>query len=129
MIKFGYCIAYVENVEKSIEFFENAFGLTRRFLHESGDYGELDTGATVLAFAQFSLGDGHFPDGYVRANGEKPLGMEIALVTDDVATAHAAALAQGAHELNAVTQQPWGQLVSYVRAPDGVLIEICSPMA
>ena len=37
--------------QPSLDFFERAFGLARRFLHESNEYGELDTGATVLAFA------------------------------------------------------------------------------
>ena len=39
-MKFGYTIVYVPDVTKSVEFFEQAFGLARRFVHESGDYGE-----------------------------------------------------------------------------------------
>jgi len=35
-MKFGYTIIYTDDVEKSIEFFERAFGLKRRFIHESG---------------------------------------------------------------------------------------------
>jgi lactoylglutathione lyase len=50
-MKFGYTIIYVPDVTASLVFFEKAFGFTRRFLHESGDYGELETGATTLAFA------------------------------------------------------------------------------
>jgi lactoylglutathione lyase len=128
MISFGYCIVYVEDVCKSLDFFEKSFGLQRRFLHPSESYGELETGQTVLAFARFSMANDHFPDGYVRANGAKPVGMEIALVTTDVHGAHATALGLGALEISAPQQKPWGQLVSYIRAPDGVLIELCSPM-
>lgn len=128
MITFGYCIAYVENVEQSLEFFEKAFSMKRRFLHETHTYGELDTGQTVLAFANFSMADGHFPNGYVRADNPIPLGMEIALVTDDVTAAHTAALAAGGVEVSKPSQKPWGQVVSYVRAPNGVLVELCSPM-
>ena len=51
MVQFGYCIIYVPDVAQSLAFFEKSFGLKRRFLHEGGDYGELDTGATVLAMA------------------------------------------------------------------------------
>lgn len=129
-MKLGYTIVYVPDVAGSLAFFESAFGLRRRFLHESGTYGELDTGATTLSFAAHELGDGNFPGGHVHANESKqPLGMEIALVTEDVAAAHTRALAQGAKELAAPATRPWGQVVSYVRAPDGTLIELCTPMA
>ena len=46
MIKFGYTIAYVDNVNDELTFFEKAFGLERQFVDPSGDYGELDTQAT-----------------------------------------------------------------------------------
>lgn len=128
-MKLGYTIVYVPDVAASLAFFEQAFGLQRRFLHESGSYGELDTGATTLAFAAHELGDAHFAGGVVRASeSARPLGMEIALVTPDVAAAHARAVAQGARELAAPEAKPWGQVVSYVRAPDGTLVELCTPM-
>ncbi len=128
-MKFGYTILYAPDVAASLAFFERAFGLRTRFLHESGTYGELETGETTLAFAAHALGDLNFPGGHVHANASpQPLGMEIALVTDDVAAAHAAALAQGATELAAPSRKPWGQVVSYVRAPDGCLVELCTPV-
>ena len=128
-MKLGYTILYVSDVAASLQFFEHAFGLKRRFLHESGTYGELDTGETTLSFAAHELGDSNFPGGHVHADSsEKPLGMEIALVTTDVAEAHRKAIASGARELAAPTTKPWGQVVSYVRAPDGCLIEICTPV-
>ena len=128
-MKLGYTIIYVPDVAASLAFFEKAFGLTRRFLHESGDYGELATGDTTLSFASHALGRMNFPDGYVAASESKqPLGIEIALVTGDVAQAHAKALAAGAHELKAPETKPWGQVLSYVRCPDGTLVEICSPV-
>ena len=83
-----------------------------------------------MAFASHSLGEVNFPDGLVRASASKhPLGMEIALVTDDVTSAHKAALEHGATELSAPAQKPWGQVVSYVRAPDGTLVELCTPVS
>ena len=128
-MRLGYTIVYVPDVAASLAFFEAAFGLSTRFLHESGAYGELETGATTLAFAAHALGDAHFEGGHVRASeSPRPLGMEIALVTDDVAAAHARALAHGAQELATPESKPWGQTVSYVRAPDGTLVELCSPM-
>ena len=128
-MKLGYTILYVPDVASSLRFFETAFGLKTRFLHESGDYGELDTGATTLAFADHALADSNFPGGHVRADGSaQPLGMEIGLVTGDVAAAHAQAVAAGARELSAPATKPWGQVVSYLRTPDGCLVELCTPI-
>ena len=129
-MKFGYTIVYVPQVAQSLAFFESAFGLVTRFLHESGDYGELATGETTLAFAAHALGDANFEGGHVTAHDSaKPLGFEIALVTDDVALAHGKALRAGATEMAAPSTKPWGQVVSYLRCPDGILVELCSPMA
>lgn len=126
-MKLGYTIVYVPDVPAALAFYTAAFGLAQRFLHESGTYGELATGETTLAFAAHELGDHNFPGGHVRASDSaQPLGMEIGLVTDDVDAAHQRALAQGAAELAAPSRKPWGQTVSYVRAPDGTLIELCT---
>ncbi len=128
-MKLGYTIIYVPNVLASIEFYEKAFGMQRGFVHEGGDYGELLTGETTLSFAAHSLGHSNLPGGYVEASASpKPLGVEIALVTDDAVAAHAKALAVGATELKAPEQKPWGQTVSYLRCPDGSLVELCTPI-
>lgn len=129
-MKLGYTIIYVPDVTASLAFFELAFDLKRKFLHESGTYGELDTGETTLSFAAHALGDMNFAGGHVHADtSTQPLGFEIALVTDDVPAAHAKAIAAGAREMAAPLQKPWGQVVSYVRCPDGTLVELCTPIA
>ena len=122
MVKFGYTIVYVADVEKSLAFFEAVFGMSRRFITDEKDYGELDTGATTLAFAVHELGATNFSGGYVSATESvKPLGIELALVVEDVASAHASALEHGAVELRAPGVKPWGQTVSYVRCPRACL--------
>ncbi len=128
-MKFGYTIIYVPEVSSSLDFFERAFGLSRRFLHESGAYGELNTGETTLAFASLEMGKAHLPAGFVAANSSvQPLGFEVAFVTPFVAEAHVKAISCGAVEVNPPEPKPWGQIVSYVRCPDGTLVELCSPM-
>jgi catechol 2,3-dioxygenase-like lactoylglutathione lyase family enzyme len=128
-MKLGYTIIYVSDVSASLTFFEQAFGLQRKFLHESGTYGELATGETTLSFAAHELGDMNFPGGHVHADGStQPLGFEIALVTADVPSAHARAISCGASELAGPAVKPWGQTVSYVRCPNGVLVELCTPI-
>lgn len=128
-MQFGYTIIYVGDVAASLAFFERAFGLQRRFLHESGMYGELETGATTLAFAAHEMGAMHLPDGYVKSDASPvPLGIEVALVTADIHVAHAQAAAAGATEISPPQQKPWGQMVSYLRCPDGTLVELCTPI-
>lgn len=128
-MKFGYTIIYVRDVHASLAFFEKAFGIKIRFIHESS-YGELETGETTLAFATHELGSSNLPTGYVAADSSpQPLGVEIALVTDSVADSHQRALAAGALSISEPIIKPWGQTVSYIRCPDGTLVELCSPMS
>jgi len=129
MVKFGYTINYVHNVDDTLSFFENAFEMKRRFITDEKDYGELETGETVLAFASHELGQTNFSGGYISCSeAEKPLGIEIALVTDDVNEIHQRAMLCGAVELKSPQTKPWGQIVSYIRCPAGILIELCSPI-
>ncbi|HJV70946.1 VOC family protein [Ideonella sp.] len=126
---FAYTIAYVPDVEASLGFFERAFGLKRRFVAPGGGYGELDTGATALAFAQHDTARGNLGHDYVAADASPaPLGVEIGLVATDVAAACERAVACGATLLAAPKIKPWGQTVAYVRCPDGVLVELCTAM-
>ena len=125
---FAYTIVYVEDVAASLDFFERAFGLRRRFLHESGAYGELETGATTLSFARHDIARGNLGQDYRKAEDGAPLGMEIGLSTQDVPAAYAQALSAGAQGLTPPITKPWGQVVAYVRCPDGTLVEICTPI-
>ncbi len=126
-IKLGYLIIYVPDVSRSVEFYERAFGLTRRFLHESGMYAEMETGTTALAFAneQFT------PVAKLVAPNrlsDRAASAEVGLVTSDVEAAFRRAVAAGATIALTPMQKPWGQTVSYVRDLDGFLVELCSPM-
>jgi uncharacterized glyoxalase superfamily protein PhnB len=128
-MKFGYSIIYVDDVKATLEFYGRAFGLQIRFLHESNQYGELETGATALAFASSEMGEINLPGGYVRVSADgTPLGFEIALVTDDVAGAFDRAVAAGATAIAPATAKPWGQTVAYVRSAEGTVIELCTPI-
>lgn len=127
-MKFGYTIIYVSDVNASLSFFEKAFGFKTRFIHESG-YGELETGETTLAFASHELGASNLSDGYIAPDTSiKPLGIEIGIITDLVVQTHAHAVALGAKSLQEPMEKPWGQTVSYIRCPDGTLVELCSPL-
>lgn len=125
-MKFGYLILYVPDVAATLDHYRAAFGLTVRFLHDSGTYGEMETGGTVLAFAAEELADLH---GFaIRPNrpGDLAAGVEVAFVSPDPDADHARAIANGATNLSPPKDMPWGQRVSYVRDMNGCIVEICS---
>ena len=128
-MRFGYTILYVEDVTRAIDFYERAFGLTRRFVSDDASYGEMETGDTTLSFASHILVGEFIPGGYRRNDpAEPPVGVEIGFVTDDVPSAWETALAAGATVVSPPTTKPWGQTVAYVRDLDGMLVEICTPV-
>lgn len=128
-MKFSYTIVYVSSVTETLAFYKKAFGFETRFLHESGEYGELETGETALAFASHAMGEMSIGGPYQKSDpNAAPLGVELAFVTDDVASAYANAVAAGAASVTPPTEKPWGQIAAYVRTPEGSLIELCSPI-
>lgn len=128
-MKFAYTILYVPDVAQAIEFYETAFGLARGFVHEGGDYGELQTGGTTLSFASLGLAESNIEGGVTPSEMQKrPPAFELAFSTDDVAAAYDRALAAGAVPAKPPTVKPWGQTVAYVRDLNGNLVEICTPI-
>ncbi len=59
---------------------------------------------------------------------QPPAGCEIVFTTPDVAAAYDKALKSGATDVSAPQQKPWGQTVAYIRDPNGLLIELASPI-
>ncbi len=129
-MKFGYTIIYVSSVEETLEFYKNAFGFDIKSIHDSKDYGELDTGETTLAFASHEMGSVNLDGNYIKSSIENvPLGFELAFVTEDVNAAFNQAISAGAVPIKEPKEKPWGQIVGYVRATDGLIVEICSPIS
>ncbi len=127
-MKFGYTILYVKDVPHSVAFYEDAFGLSRRFVHEEGMYAEMDTGDTTLAFAAYGLARNNLPCGFHKNDpSDAPGGFEIALVTEDVQAAYERALEAGATPISPPAPKAWGQVCAFVRDRDGITVEICSP--
>jgi lactoylglutathione lyase len=124
----GYIIIYVANVKSTVAFYEKAFGLALNFLHESGDYADLNTGTTKLAFVSESFAEENIFSCYKNNLLNKPAGFEITFTVSNVEAAYEKALQGGAVAVQEPQQKPWGQSVSYVRDINGVLIELCTPM-
>ncbi|MGH2761887.1 MAG: VOC family protein, partial [Thermoleophilaceae bacterium] len=90
-MRFGYTILYVRDVAASLELYERAFGQRRRFVHESGEYAELETGVVTLAFASRRLAASNLPDDFrapdVETSQTTPPAFEVCFVTEHVAAA------------------------------------------
>ena len=128
-MKFAYTIIYVKNVKETIEFYEKAFGFKQKFITSENDYGELISGETTIAFASIGLGNSNFKNGFISAERtEKPFGVEMVFVTQNIESDFKKALEMGAVEFEPFTEKPWGQKVGYVRDNNGFLIEICTPI-
>jgi uncharacterized glyoxalase superfamily protein PhnB len=129
MIKFAYTILYVDNVLKSMEFYQRAFGFSEKMLAPDNSYGEVMSGETTLSFAQLSLAKSNLKDGFIESDlSKQPFGIEIGFTTDDVEGTLIQAVSAGAVLVEEPKTKPWGQLVAYLRDLDGFLIEVCSPM-
>jgi len=131
-MKFGYTIIYVEDVLKILAFYEDAFGFERGMVVEEEGivyYAELKSGETTIGFASYEMGKMNFDDKYEKITRKgNPVGLELVFVDVDVEASTNKAVKAGAKLIAKPTEKPWGQTVSYVRAIEGTLIEICSPM-
>ena len=121
----GWVIVYVEEPSKAVAFYKDAFGFDVKF--DVGDYAELSTGSTTLAFASYALGEKNFPGGVQRA-GDQPANVELALVTTEVDEAFTGAVEAGCTPLADPEDKPQGQRVAYVRDPFGTLLELATPL-
>lgn len=120
-----YVIVIVQDLDRALDFYTGILGLTLG--HRSGDYAQLDTGATRLAL-------------YTRAAMEKTLHMalkrpaynapefEIGFKVGDVDGVYNRLIADGAEPVVAPADRFWGQRTAYVRDPDGHLIEFAQDL-
>ncbi len=125
-MKFGYTIIYVADVEATIKFYKEAFSLDVAFIHDSKQYGELNTGNTKLAFASETLAHSNSVEFIKNRPTQIAAGFEIAFISENITEAFQQALAAGAILIKKPEMKPWGQTVGYLRDINGIIIEICS---
>lgn len=130
MLSYAYTILYVESVTQTIEFYETAFGFTKKFVTPEGDYGELISGATTIAFTSVELGESNIKEGFLTSNpNSKPFGIELTFTSTDIEADFAHAVKSGAKIVEDLKVKPWGQTVGYLKDINGFLIELCTPMS
>jgi lactoylglutathione lyase len=125
-MKLGYTLIYVDDVPTTMKFYEKAFGLKSGFIHESEEYGEMITGDTKLGFVHHKTAKSHGFEYQKLSINKKAPAVEIAFISDNVKKSFSKAVKAGAISLSKPTKKPWGQMVSYVRDCNGMLVEICS---
>lgn len=124
-MRLSYTILYVADVNRSIRFYQEAFGLEHRFTHESGDYAEMETGDTILAFCNSKLAADIINGDFVQSKPEQPpLGTQLTFEPDDVKQAFKIATQHGAAILSKPEVKPWQFEVAMLRDPDGHLVEL-----
>lgn len=124
-MKMGYVTLYVEDIPAIIAFYEKVLDLKLRFIHESGDYAEMATGETVLAFSHHKLAETLVPQGYQKANlHSDPIGMQLGFEVEDVQEIYEKALAHGAKSIAPPEVKPWGFESAMVQDCSGHLVEL-----
>ncbi|SFC68036.1 VOC family protein [Pseudoalteromonas denitrificans] len=126
-MEFANTIIYVDDVEETLDFYYQAFGLRTIEDDESGQYGELDTGNVKLAFSAHPFAQSHFKQSYIRSQPKQPaLGFEIRFYCDNVTQSYDKAVAAGAEPFCSPAEKTGGQTVAYVRSIEGTLIALYS---
>jgi len=128
-VKFGYTVIWVDDVVKTVEFYEKAFGLVRRTLQDRGQFiwAEIETGNTTLAFSSTTEAQKLFPGGFHHNDATQPPTLfQISFITPDVGGAYMKAIGAGAKPLDAPKSQPGGQTIARVRDLNGVLVSLVS---
>ena len=131
LVHVGFAIRRIspEDLAETLAFYERAFGLERKMILESGEYGELQTGDTTLAFTAQSavntLSDVPFEPAALHKVAPP---IELGLVSDSVEADFERAVAAGAVVVKPPETRPWGK-VAWVRDNNGFLVEIVSHTA
>jgi lactoylglutathione lyase len=126
-MKFGYTIIFVEDIAKTVEFYQNAFGLEAQTVTPM--FAQMKTGEVSLAFGA-TTNERHELAGVIdfRDNtiNQDPAGIQISFVSENVEADFARTIKAGATSVIEPNVKPWGQTVSRVRDLNGVLVGIVS---
>jgi lactoylglutathione lyase len=120
-----YVILIVEDLDRALRFYTGVLGL--KLGHRSGDYAQLDTGATRLAFYTRSA-MGKTLGIFLESPALNSPGFEIGFKVADVDATFSELVERGAVPLVSPTNRFWGQRTAYVRDPDGHLIELAQEL-
>lgn len=121
----------VEDVPKTVAFYERAFGATLKYMHPTQGYAELATGAVLLAFLSEKLLEttqllGQTP-WHKNRSGREASGSQLVFVSTNLDKDFERAVSAGAVVIKPPKPKPWGQTVGYLRDLNGYMLELCTP--
>lgn len=118
-----YIILYVNDFEKSMNFYNGILGLPIKMQQDT--YVEFETGSTILSInTRSSVSE---LTGLMVSNEHSDAQtFEIGFVVEDVAAVIKELQDKGVKVMKEPVTKPWGQTVAYVADPDGHYIEICT---
>ena len=126
--KFGYTVVYIKDVEATINWYQQVFGLGLKFINPEKTYAELLTGDTTLVFANDDFQRQNYPTFLENKSGKEPAGLNLSFITDTVEEIFSKAVNQGATLIKNVETKPWGQKEGWLRDINGILVTIVSPL-
>lgn len=120
-----YVILIVDDLDRSLRFYENVLGLPLR--HRAEEYAQFDTGTTRFGlYTRTAMSD--TLGMRVQSPSRDSPGFEIGFKVDDVDATYDELVTRGATPLVEPTDRPWGQRTAYVCDPDGHLIELAQDL-
>ena len=117
-------ILAVDDVPRSVEFYERVFGWERNPLIDYSNYVELQGDGGTLGLYEregFAAASGAVPAG-VPATGQT--GTELYVRVDDVESLLERLRDADARELRGLTQKVWGDDAAYFEDPDGNVVAV-----
>ncbi len=121
-----YVILIVDDLDRALRFYTEVLGL--KLGHRSGQYAQLDTGATRLGlYTRDAMAE--LVGVALRRPSEDTAAFELGFKVEDVDAAYAELVSGGAASVAEPVTRPWGQRTAYVRDPDGNLVELAQPVA
>jgi len=121
-----YVILFVENLERSLEFYVRKVGLEVRYRAEG--YAELAVDGPKFALLERWRVREIVGSGEARGPATGAHEGEVAFVVEDVDAAYAELRASGVAFICPPTDRPWSQRTAYFKDPDGHLVEIAQDL-
>ena len=116
-------IVFVEDVGRSLAFYEETLGAERDHFDADGSYGELKAG---IGFAAYEHVERHLDLSFHRNEvAGLPSGFELDLAVDDVDVRFARAIEAGATAVWEPQDKAWGRS-ALIRDLDGVFVHLTS---
>ncbi|HWT23930.1 MAG TPA: VOC family protein [Solirubrobacteraceae bacterium] len=124
MFREPFPILHVADVERSVAFYEDAFGFRTTFRwpeHGPLQFAFLELGATGVGIATAS------PPAIPDWPADRDLGaFQLCIYADDVDAAAERLAARGATPVTAPRSMPWGERLAFFADPDGNLIHVAA---